>query len=254
VRYTLLELTQRILESMGSDEVNNIADTTESLAVANIIKECYYDIIGEIQPGEVESLFHLDASGDNLKPAMMYLPTSVVDIQVLKYNVGASVTDTNFRELCFLPIDEFLDHMNGLDVNETWVASQEVTVNGQNFNIKYRNDESPNYYTTVDDRVLLFDSYDSSYETTLTASRTYGVGTVVPTFTMSNTYVPDLDPRHFQLLLNAAKAQAFAEIKQTSNDKAERKERRNRALAYKSKDSTDVRTAKNKTKQKGYGR
>jgi hypothetical protein len=48
VKYTLLELTQRILESMDSDEVDSIEDSPESLAVANIIKECYFDILGKL--------------------------------------------------------------------------------------------------------------------------------------------------------------------------------------------------------------
>jgi hypothetical protein len=252
MRMTLLELVQDILGSMGSDEVNSIADTTESLQVANLVRNNYYEIIGEVQPKEIESVFHLDSSGDNTKPTLMYLPSHVLDIERLKYNVGDSVTDTNFRDLCFLPIDEFIDYMNGLDVNESWVASQGVTINGQTFNIKYRNDQSPHYFTAIDDRVILFDAFDSSYETTLTSSRTYGVGHVIPTFSMTDAYIPDLDPRHFVLLLNAAKAQAWAEIKQTVNAKAEGKERRGRALAYKSKDSIDIRSEKKKNK--GFGR
>lgn len=42
MKYTLLELTQRILESMNSDEVNSIGDTEESMTVANIIKESLF--------------------------------------------------------------------------------------------------------------------------------------------------------------------------------------------------------------------
>lgn len=252
MRMSLLELVQDILGSMGSDEVNSIADTTESLQVANLVRSNYYEIIGEVQPKEIESVFHLDASGDNTKPTLMYLPSNVLDIQQLKYNVGPSVTDTNFRDLCFLPINKFLDYMNGLDIDESWVASQEVTINGQNFNIKYRNDKSPDYFTSVDDRVILFDAFDNSYETTLTSSRTYGVGHMIPSFSMTDGYTPDLDPRHFVLLLNAAKAQAWAEIKQTANAKAEMKERRGKALAYKSKDSIDIR--KEVKRRQGFGR
>lgn len=48
MNYTLLDMVQRILEAMESDEVNNYDDTPESLAVANIIKEVYYDIISTL--------------------------------------------------------------------------------------------------------------------------------------------------------------------------------------------------------------
>jgi hypothetical protein len=252
MRYTLKELVDRILESMGGDEVNTIADTAESLAVANIVKECYFEIISEIQPKETEGLFHLDASTDNLQPTVMFLPSEVSNIQWLKYNIGDSVDDPNFRDLCYLPLSDFLNYSDGLDPAESWVGSETVEIQGQDFVFKFRSDESPKYWTSPDDVTLIFDSYDSTYETTLTSSRTYGFGGLVPVFTMTDTFVPKLDPRQFQLLLNAAKAQAFVELKQTTNEKAERKERRHRALGYKTKDNTDPRTPIQK--RKGYGR
>jgi hypothetical protein len=253
MKYTLLEMTQRILESMDSDEVNSFSDTTESLAVANIIKECYYEIVGEMEPRETQGLFHLDASGDNTKPTLMTLPSTASRIDVLKYNIGSSVTDTNFRDIDYMEPVQFLEYMNNLDIDETWVDTQVVTIQGGSFNIKYRNDQSPYFYTSFDDRILLFDSYDSSYETTLTSSRTYCIGSVIPTFTMSDSFTPLLDARQFQLLLQSAKAQAFVELKQTVNEKAEKKEKRNRLLAQKTKDTnTDNRTWQQK--HKGFGR
>lgn len=252
MRYTLIELVQRILEALDSDEVNSLADSTEALAVANIIKECYFDIISEVQPKETEGLFHLDASTDSEKPIQMTLPSHVSNIEWLKYNVGDSLTDTNFRDLCYLDLDEFFRFSNGLDSGQDWVDSQEVTISGQTFIVKYRNDQFPSYFTSVDDRVILFDSFDKSKESTLTASRTYGYGGLIPVFQMVDTFVPQLDARQFQLLLNAAKAQSFVELKQIENAKAERKERRHKILMYKEKDNTDNRSPLKK--RKGYGR
>lgn len=255
MRYTLLEMVQRILGAMDGDEVNTISDTTESLEVANIIKECYYDIVGEHDPQDSRGLFHLDSSGDNLKPTTMFLPENVIDIEELRYNIGPDLLDTNFRILHYKTQTDFFDYMNGLDVNETWVDSQVVTINGQDFNIKFRNDQSPTCWTSPDDRTILFDSYDSSYETTLTSSRTYGIGSLIPSFLMTDTFIPKLDPRHFQLLLQAAKAQAFVELKQTTNEKAERKERRNRLVMQRSLNSTDNRTPiAQRNNVKGFGR
>lgn len=253
MRYTMLEMTQRILESMDSDEVNSISDTTEALTVAKIIQECYWDIIGEFEPRETEGIFHLDSSGDNTKPTLMYLPSNVSRIDVLKYNIGDDLVNTNFREVHYKSPNDFLNYMNGLDVDATWVDSQVISMNGQDFNIKFRNDQSPFYYTSFDDFQLVFDSYDSSYETTLTSARTYGYGPMIPTFQLQDNFIPKLDARQFQLLLQEAKAQAFVEVKQTANEKAEKKARKNRLLAQKSVDiNTDNRTALQK--RKGYGR
>ena len=257
MRMSLLEMVQQILMSMDSDEVNAISDTTESLDIANIIKECYFDIISEVAPKSSKGLFHLDASTDNLKPVLMYLPSSVANIHWLKYNVGDSLTDTNFRDLSYMSVEDLFEFSDGLDINETWVGTQVVQINGQDFNIKFRNDQSPSYWTSLDDKTLLFDSYDSSYETTLTSSRTYGYWDLIPTFSMQNDFVPQLDPRQFQLLLNSAKAQAFVEKKQISNANAEKKERKHRILAYKEnyRPAADTRSSlRRHNERRGYGR
>ncbi len=252
MRYSLLDLVQRILEALESDEVNSYSDTTESVAVANIIKECYYYIVSEIEPKETQGIFHLDSSGDNTKPTLMYLPSNVSDIHWLKYNVGDTVQDSNFRDICYLPIDEFFQYMNGLNSDDTWVDSQDITIQGSTFSFKYRNDQFPSYYTCPDDKTILFDSFDSTVESTLQSNRTYGFGGLIPQFLMQDDFVPLLDARQFQLLLNSAKAQAFIELKQIENAKAERKERRHTILAYKTKDNTDTRRPTQK--RKGFGR
>lgn len=252
MRYSLLEMTQRILESLDSDEVNSFSDTTESVAVANIIKEAYFEIISEVQPKETEGLFHLDASGDNTKPCLMYLPTTVSNIEWLKYNVGDTLLDTNFRDLCYLDVDQFFRYANGLDIDEAWVDSQVVTIAGQDFNMKFRNDQQPSYFTSIDDRVILFDSFDINQSTTLESARTYGYGGLIPQFIMNDNFVPKLDARQFSLLLNAAKSQAFIELKQVENADAAKKSRRHRILMNKEQNNTDPR--KEIKKHKGYGR
>lgn len=255
MRYTLLEMTQQILASMDSDEVNSISDTTESLDVANIIKECYFEIISEVQPKETEGLFHLDSSTDDTKPTLMYLPSTVSNIEWLKYNVGESVTETNFRDMCYLDLPDFFEFSNGLDLTEDWVDTQVIQIGGQDFNIKFRNDNGPTYWTSVDDRIILFDSYDKDQGDTLVSARTYGYGGLIPTFSMVDSFVPKLDARQFTLLLNAAKSQAFIDKKQIENAKAERKERRHRILAHKTKDNTDTRSSLRKhNERRGYGR
>ena len=61
MKYTLLEMTQDILSNMSSDEVNSISDTPESLQVATIIKQKYYDIVsrGDLPEHNLYRLRHL---------------------------------------------------------------------------------------------------------------------------------------------------------------------------------------------------
>jgi hypothetical protein len=251
MKYTLLEMTQRILESMDSDEVNSISDSTEATAVANIIKECYFDIVSKMDLPEQQQLYQLTASGDNTLPCIMYLPEDVVDLQVLKYNTN-TIADPEFNDVFFLPLDEFVRRTFSLDVDQDEVETMTVSTDRGDFLFKFMNDRFPSYYTTIDDRTLLFDAYDSEEETTLTSSRTMCWGQVVPTFSLTDSFTPDLDPRQFQFLLQASKAQAFIELKQIENPKAEKKERKNEILAQRTKHAIDKRTGSQT--YRGYGR
>lgn len=252
MRYTLIEMVQRLLESMDSDEVNDIADTPESMAVANIIKSEYFKLIGELEPKETENLFQLDASTDNLLPTVMYLPAGVANIQRLKYNIGESPSDSNFRDLTYLPIMEFVEYMNALDETQTYVGNQRLKLGATWFNLKFRNDVSPFYWTCPDDLTIIMDSFDSTKEETLTSVRTLGYGALVPEFHLLNTFIPKLAPKHFQLLLDKSKVVAFVELKQTDNVVAEKDARRGMILAKKTSDQTDNRPEI--LKHRGFGR
>ena len=43
-KLTVLDMTQKILSSMDSDDVNSISDTEESLQVVDIIEDTYHDM------------------------------------------------------------------------------------------------------------------------------------------------------------------------------------------------------------------
>ncbi len=242
MRYTLKELVDRILESMDSDEVSTISQTVESLAVANIVKECYFNIIGQLDLPEHQGIFQLDASGDSTKPVLMSLPSNALDIFTLKYNDNTT-GDPNWYDLQYLTSDDFTKLISSYDVDEDNVDSMTLTFNGGNFTFKYQNDRHPAYYTSFDDRYVIFDSFDSDVDTTLQKVKTFCYGGILPTFTLDDTYTPDLDARQFQLLLQEAKAQAFIELKQVANPTAERKARKNEILAQRTKEAVDKRSA-----------
>lgn len=235
MRYTLLELTQRILESMESDEISTVAETPESTSVANIIKECYFDIIGQHSMAEQEGLYKLDASGDNLKPTLMYVPSGLSSIKWVKYEDA----DGNRNEVRYVSNEEFLYFQEGIDLSLTTTGEMTVSVNGKSFDFRYYKNNAPRYYTIFDDYYVIFDSFDQSIESTLTEAGSTVFGTLVPTFEMEDTWTPDLDPRQFQLLLQEAKAQAFVELKQTQNPTAEKKARKNHILTQQNKRDMD---------------
>ncbi len=85
MKYTLLDMTQSILSSMSSDEVNSISDTTESMQVAEIIRQKYFDIINRVPLPDHEQLIQLDPSLAADAPVLMFVPDGVANIGWLKY-------------------------------------------------------------------------------------------------------------------------------------------------------------------------
>lgn len=228
MKYTLLELTQDVLSSMDSDEINSISDTVESQQVVKILKTVYDDIATRGDPVSHRTIFNLNASGDITKPTLMTKPDSIDKIAWLRYNTQLA-TDTApvWNDLKYMPIDEFIIMNQELNGAETNVGSMVLTTNGFTYTFFYLNDTPPRYYTTPDDVNIIFDAYDNTVDTTLQSSKTMCYGSLANTWTEVDTFVPNLQPQQFALLLNEAKSLAWAELKQTPHQKAETTARRN---------------------------
>ena len=84
----------------------------------------------------------------------------------------------------------------------------------------------PSFYTSFDDEHIVMDSYKSSVESTLQNSKTQAYGMVYPTFTISDTFTPDLDDTLFPYLLAESKSVAFSLFKSGSDPKVEQAARR----------------------------
>jgi hypothetical protein len=227
MRYTLLELTQDILSSLDSEEVNSISDTTESMQVVKVIKTVYDDLQSRANLPIQKTLFNLTASGDSTKPILMTKPTTIDSIEWVRYNkILDGDTDPTWSDIKYLPLDAFVMMTQNLLVSDSTVDTMSQTSNGFTFTFYYKNDRGPSYYTSYNDNTLIFDSYDSEVDTTLQSSKTLCFGELTNVFTESDTWVPNLQPTQFSLLLNEAKALAWAELKQTVHQKAELTARR----------------------------
>jgi len=245
MKLTLLQMTQDILSSMSSDEVNSISDNAESLQVATIIKQKYFDIINRLGLPRNYQLIQLESSQDNTKPTLMYVPNGVSDIKWVKYFdsnpqdgntsdtfahdlntdlhslTNAGVAPPGYLYVTVLPNDEFIDMVSAFSTVDSNVFTYTLsdTSNGfnGNFKINYRNDRQPTYCTVISNFYVLFDGFDSSIDSTLQSSKSMCLASVIPTFQMVDTFIPDLEEEEFPLLLNEAKSLAWMEIKQQAH-------------------------------------
>lgn len=226
----LLEIVQIILSALDSDEVNSIDDTVESMQVATLLKQLFYDMATDLDLREHEGMMEINASLDPLKPTIMTIPSDASDILWVKYDCREDGDTTPlYKEIKFLPFDEFLQITQGQRGNSN-TGVMTITQGTETFDIIYRNDKHPQFFTTVDGSTLIFDSYDVSIDDTLVKNKTMAFGNKYPAFTLSNTFVPDLDPTQFSYFINKAKVRAFQELKQMQNPEAISETRKQRIV------------------------
>lgn len=222
MKMTLLQMVQNILSSMDSDEVNSIYDTVESEQVAEVIKETYYDLFSSLSVPEKSGFIRLQGLGDLSRPNYLEIPSNVISIDWLKYR--NSKTD-QYLGVTYLQPDEFLKR-----VLQNKGTSDNVTLSTHPSGISFyvKNNHTPTYYTILEDKYLVMDSYDSYYDTTLQASKTFAWGEVEDSWEARDDFIPNLDTDLFPLLLSEAKSVCFITLKQQANQKEEQRARRHR--------------------------
>jgi len=128
----------------------------------------------------------------------------------------------------YLPPDEFFHRMYTQDFTDPNISTFDHNDANGSITIYYRTDRHPEYFTTYNEDMLIFNSHLATLDTTLVQNKTLCYGTLRPTFIMSDAFEIPLPPLFYSLLLNEAKSTAFAELKQTANTRAERKAKRSR--------------------------
>lgn len=264
-KYTLLEIVQEVLSAMSSDEVNSIGDTSESLQVATIVKRKYYDIVARGDLPEHNQVFQLNPSLDDTQPIMMTVPDGIGKIDWIKYfdsNIldGDTVSDdghdTNtdivpgsadnaqggppgYKYVTQLPVQQFLEMINGFNTSDDDVESFTFQDTSNEFpggfTFYYKNDRQPSYCCVLSNYYVIFDSFDNTQDSTLQGSKSMCFGQVVPTFLMTDSFIPDMDVQQFPLLINEAKALAFYELKQQPHAMAMQEVKRQWSTVQKNK-------------------
>lgn len=157
----------------------------------------------------------------------MTIPDNVVRLDWVKYD-SQTTEDTykKYLDVNLCSLSEFLSNQKGLNSDDTNVENMTISLNGESHDILIYNDKFPQFYTTIGDSTLIFDSYHADYDTTLQKAKTLCHGIIYPTFTMSDNFAFDLDPSQFSLLVNRCKVRAFTELKQVGNQEAAGEARR----------------------------
>jgi hypothetical protein len=234
MKMTLLDITQSILSAMDSDYANSIGDTVEAEQVATIVKETYYYLINNILDlPEHKEIISLTALADTNHPTYFTIPSNVKRIELFRYNrATASDTDLNYGTVEYITPIEFQNLVNMRKESDSAVIKYSDFSAGS---LLIQNDKHPDYWTSFDDNYIVCDSFLSSLDSTLQASKTFCYGLTEPTWTHSDNFIPDLDSHLFPLLLEEAKSAAFVYLKQVSNPNSQSRARKQLTQLYNSK-------------------
>lgn len=264
MKLTNLQYVQSILSSLGSDEVNSVSDTTESLQVLECLRTTYFNIISRTDLPEQTQIIQLDSSLDNTIPVIMYVPAGVGQISWIRYYDSNNLPDTDgtnhihdlnldvtssggtisspppgYKYVNILPFQDFIEYTQGFNPENTEVSTFTFTDTKNNFpgtyTFYYRTDRTPTYCTVLSDYYVIFDSYDSVVDSTLQSSKTMCSAEIIPAWSNDDSFIPNIDETQVPLLLNEAKSLAFYELKQMLHQKAEQESKRQWSSVQKDK-------------------
>jgi hypothetical protein len=224
-KLTLLEIVNDIANDIDSDPVNSINGTVESVQIAQIVKTAYFELMANRNWPHLKRTIQLEASGDSARPTHMKLPELVKELVTLNYNklISTELTRDRYEEIKYLETDLFLKKINTRNVTDANIIK--VTDFG-GAPLYVRTNAQPQWYTSFDDEYVVMDSYDVDIENTLQESNTQIVVYVEPSWSHTDSAIPDIPSEAFPLLVEEAKSTAFMVIKQTANIKAEQKAKR----------------------------
>lgn len=231
---TLLDMVQEILNDLDSDEVESIDDTTESEQVVSILKSTYYAMMSSRDWPHLRRSIQITGLGNTSRPTHMKLQDGIKELCFINYNkVKNGETRKRYEEIEYLQPDHFLHKTNQRNNDDSDTVA--VTDTG-GIEILIKNDVPPQYYTSFDDKYLVFDSYDSAVESTLQESKIQAMAYVMPEWNSSDTFIPDLPENAFTALVEEAKSRASFRLKQVADQKAEQEAgRQSRWLARKAR-------------------
>ncbi len=174
MKLTLLDMVQDTLSDMGSDNVTSITDTAESERVAAIFKSTYFKMVEEKNWPHIANVLQLESLSNTSLPSHMRIPANVKRIEEIKYDRRVNVADpVSMGTIELIKPSEFLERLNSRDSTATEI---QVVTDPTGVNLNIRTDVAPTYCTSFDDDYLIFDSYDSTLESTLITSKTQCLG------------------------------------------------------------------------------
>lgn len=181
-KLTRLEIVQKVLSAIDSDNVTATDETVESEQVLELLDTVYNNILGTYT---WPHLYTLDTLETTATAHEMRIPTDVQGIEWVRYNKN---------DIIYITPYEMVEMLDSRDTTQSDIDS-----NGA------KNDQDPTYWTSDDDSIIKFDSYDGNLSSSL--SQIYVIRE--PSAMTADTDYPDLPSRFHTVLVHGVIEEAF---------------------------------------------
>lgn len=230
---TVLEIVQGILSDIDGDEVNSIGDTEESDQVSRIVKSTYEALVSHTTWPHTRRAVALTPRSDSDYPTHMSLNDNVKELISIFYNTAdLGETRRKYKELKYKEPDDFLRIINRRNSDDSGV---DIIIDDSGIELLIKNDKDPEYFTSFNDVDIIFDAYDSEVDSTLQESKLQAQAYIIPTFELSDSFVPDLPVDAYPMLIEEATSKAQYKLRQFQDIKSEQEAlRQSRYMSRKS--------------------
>lgn len=221
-KLTLLEIVQDVLSSSDSDNVSAISETVESEQIVKIARTEFNKMAAEYDWDHLYLTTQLTGLGDVTQPNFMQIPDAIAEVNSVRYNVTQSGdSDNEIKEVTIVKdSDDFLDLIYSRNTSDDDISTFNTD---EGIPIWTWTNRDPEFCTTFDGKILVFDAYNSDTDTTMQESKSVVRGLKAKSWTESGSFTPDIPGRLFPLFLEKVRLKAFRWLSQkdTSEEKEE---------------------------------
>lgn len=221
---TVLQYVQEILSDMDTDPVNSWDETVESEQVGVMLKSAYEALMSNRNWPHQKKAIQITPSGQVSLPTHMNLQEGVKELNFINYNKARlGETRKRYEPVKYRSEDDFLRLINTRDNDSDTV---DIITDPTGVELLISNNVAPSYYTSFDDSTLVFDSYDSSVDSTLQQAKVQAQAYVMGSFQLDDDHIPDIPREAETALLEETKSRAMFRLKQVQDIKSEGEARR----------------------------
>lgn len=250
---TLLYTVQRVLEKLNLDVVDSINDTQDAILIAREAEDTFFDLVSRNEWPERYDLLEVESYSDVNLPTALRLPVNVLNIDTLRYDISDPsevATPKVIQNLIQLTTEEFLQ----MSYARNTELDNVVEADYKDIPLWLLNDQSPQYFTTFDNEVLILDSWDSSVESTLQGSKTIASGSHTELWHHTDDYIVPVNNVSYPLYLAELTAACSAYLNGSTSVEDERRRRLGISRLRRSASKVNEESLKNDYGRLGNGR